>query len=65
MIRIAERPVMPSNPCEKTPGSKRTVVSEPESFVNFASRHEWPKCVNSIPILWRRKAAKGVVEACG
>src|SRR4051794_3181257 len=45
---------MPSNPCEKFPGSNNTVVSSPESLLKLASRHECPKWVSSIPILWRR-----------
>lgn len=55
MIRIAASPVMPSKPCEKLPGSNNTAVSEPESaelFAKLAIRHECPKCVNCMPILW-------------
>src|SRR5690348_8813187 len=48
---MADSPVMPSNPCEKVPGSNRIVVSPAESSSNCASRHEWPKCVSCIPIL--------------
>ncbi len=63
MIRIADKPVMPSKPCENVPGSNKTVVSEPESLVKLASRHEWPKCVNCMPILWRA-GEQGVIETC-
>src|SRR3954452_164980 len=50
---------MPSKPCEKLPGSNKTVVDSPESPLKFASRHEWPKCVNSMSILWRRRGTRG------
>src|SRR5271166_5770853 len=43
VIRTADRPVIPSNPCAKVPGSKRTLV-----WSNSASRQEWPKCVNCM-----------------
>ena len=63
MIRIADSPVMPSKPWEKFPGSNKTVVDSPESLPKFASRHEWPKCVNSMPILWLRRYPGGI-ETC-
>src|SRR5215218_533333 len=44
---------MPSKPWENVPGSNRIVVSFAESSRKFASRHECPKCVNCMPILWR------------
>jgi hypothetical protein len=57
VIRIADRPVMPSKPWEKVPGSNNTVVSLSPSRSpsrKLANRHEWPKCVSCMPILWRR-----------
>lgn len=51
MIRIADRPVMPSNPWENVPGSNKTVVSDAEPSEKLASRHEWPKWVNCMAIL--------------
>ena len=49
MIRIADNPVMPSNPWEKFPGSNRMVVVEWFMVPGKpASRHECPKCVNSM-----------------
>jgi hypothetical protein len=59
VIRMADRPVMPSNPWEKVPGSNRIVVSFAESSRKLASRHEWPKCVNCIPILCAQAFSRG------
>lgn len=58
MIRMADRPVMPSNPCEKLPGSNRIVVSEPDPSANPARRQEWPKCVSCMAILLRQAGAE-------
>ena len=30
--------------------------------LKLASKHEWPKCVNCMPILWRRCRARGLLE---
>jgi hypothetical protein len=38
-------------------------VEAPESPLKIASRHEWPKCVNSMPILWLRRHPGGI-ETC-
>src|SRR6476646_632530 len=40
---MASRPVTPSKPCEKLPGSKR--IFEP---FNSTSTQEWPKCVSRM-----------------
>ena len=54
VIRIADRPVMPSKPWEKLPGSNNTVVAASEPSPDWpgklARRHECPKCVSCIPI---------------
>lgn len=56
---MADRPVMPSNPWENVPGSNRIVVSFAESSRKLASKHEWPKCVNCIPILCAQAFSRG------
>src|SRR6476660_7912254 len=67
---MASSPLMPSKPCEKFPGSNRIDVVA-ESVWNSASRHEWPKWVNCMPILcaqgwWAmRKMVAAILAACG
>src|SRR6476620_2550572 len=67
---MASSPLMPSKQCEKFPGSNSTVVVV-ESCLNSASRHEWPKCVNCMPILcaqgwWAMRLMLAVLlAACG
>ena len=55
MIRIADKPVIPSKPWEKLPGSNNTVVAPPAPGApgKLANRHECPKCVSCMPIFWR------------
>src|SRR5271166_3988049 len=45
---MADRPVMPSKPCEKFPGSNNRVV-----WPKSASTQEWPKCVSCMSTIVR------------
>src|ERR1700722_9223214 len=49
---MADRPVMPSKPCEKFPGSNSSVV-----WPKSASRQEWPKCVSCMSTIVRSGGA--------